>query len=106
MIRSNIDFAAPLLANLSSFSLKPLESIQYHSMVKIVCANSRESHTDMRKRLQIDKISDRCLALKDAYLNQALSENPLIQGLFDEYLQNLETLELNEVESLFHSSET
>ena len=36
--------------------------------------------------------------LKDAYLNQALSDNPLIQGLFDEFLQNLETLELNELE--------
>ena len=75
-------------------------------MVKIVFANSRESHTDIRKTLQIDKISDRCLALKNAYLNQALPENPLIQGLFNDYLQNSETLELNEVKSLFHSPET
>ena len=36
MIRSNIDFAGPLLENISPVDKQQLESIQYHSMVQIL----------------------------------------------------------------------
>lgn len=35
MIRSNIDFACPLLENVAPVDKQQLEAIQYHSMVQI-----------------------------------------------------------------------
>ena len=87
MIRSNIDFAGPLLENVSPVDKQQLESIQYHSMVQILNAPPMSSSTEMRKKLQLDKITNRTNALKQNYLAESLSKNKIMKDLKTEHQQ-------------------
>ena len=87
MIRSNIDFAGPLLENVAPVDKQQLESIQYHSMVQILNAPPMSSSTEMRKKLQLDKITSRTNALKQNYLTESLSKNKIMKDLKTEHQQ-------------------
>ena len=87
MIRSNIDFSAPLLENVSTADKQQLETIQYHSMVQIIKATPMSSATEMREKLKLDKISNRTKELKHNYITDSLSNNKIMKDLKAEHEQ-------------------
>ena len=85
MIRSNIDYAAPLLVDVSETNKKTIESIQYHGMLQISNKSKGSSHTEMRKELKMKSINDRNKELKLKYTANSIQHNPLIKDLYTEH---------------------
>jgi hypothetical protein len=87
LIRSNIDYAGPLLENVSEFNKKEIESIQYHSMIHILNKPKGSSHSEMREELKIKPLSQRNKELKTKYLASSISNNKLINELYTAHNQ-------------------
>ena len=92
MIRSNIDYAAPLLTKINISSAKTLESIQYHSMRIILNERLGSSNKRMRDKLGLETIKTRILNLKASYLSSAIQNNNKLiiklQNEFEEFKKN------------------
>lgn len=87
MIRSNIDYAGPLLENISEFNKNKIETIQYHGMVHILNMPKGSSHTEMRNELKLKTLSERNRDLKIRYIRDSLSNNQLIKDLLSEHVK-------------------
>ena len=91
MIRSNIDFAAPILDSVSQTAKEKIESIQYHSMRHILNKPIGASHTEMREELKFKTLNERIRDLKSKYLSKALKSNQLIQDLHAQHSEFIST---------------
>ena len=81
MIRSNIDFAAPLYGKLSRANKTKFNSIQYNSLKIILNKREQTSHTEMIKEANIKNIFDHLDELRKKYIGKALSNNQMIIDL-------------------------
>jgi hypothetical protein len=81
MVRSNVDYAGPLLADISNINKQTIESIQYHSMRHILNKPTGYSLTEMREELKLPTLEERNNELKIKYINKAFESNTLIKDL-------------------------
>lgn len=104
MVRSNIDFAAPLYGKLSRANKTKFNSIQYNSLKIILNKREQTSHTEMIKEANIKNIFDHLDELRKRYIGKALSNNQMIIDLkkeVDAFIDNNPTIQKEKV-SLFH----
>jgi len=87
LIRSISDYAATLFQNISGNARHKIETIQYNSMLHILKESPGTSHTDMRKKLDIDTLENRHKQLKEKYIQKALKNNQLLIDLYNEHQQ-------------------
>ena len=59
-----MDYAGPILVNVSEQCKDTIESIQYHSMIQILKEQPGASQTEIRKKLKIDTLNNRNNTLK------------------------------------------
>ena len=95
MIRSNIDYAAPLVDNVSQIDKDKIESIQYHSMRHILNKPYGASHTEMRNELKFKPLSQRNKELKIKYICKSLESNQLIKDLHTEHNEYKQLYNIN-----------
>jgi len=85
MIRSNIDFAAPVLGRINNSNQKRLKSIQYNSLrIMLNRKKLRQSHSEMIKVSGIKPIFTHLKGLRESYIEKALKNIPMIKQLKNE----------------------
>ena len=92
MVRSNMDFGAPIFTRISEQNRKKLRSIQYHSMRIILNKKYGSSSSIMSEELNIKSLEEHFLNLKNRYVNKALIKNEMLADLkteLDDYLSSL-----------------
>ena len=92
MVRSNMDFGAPIFTRISEQNRKKLRSIQYHSMRIILNKKYGTSSSIMSEELNINSLEEHFLNLKNRYVNKALIKNEMLADLkteLDDYLSSL-----------------
>ncbi len=85
MIRSNIDFAAPVLGRIKNSNQKKLKSIQYNSLrIMLNRKKLRQSHSEMIKVSGIKPIFSHLKDLRERYMEKALKNIPMLKQLKNE----------------------
>jgi hypothetical protein len=85
MIRSNIDFAAPVLGRITKTNKKKFRSIQFNSLrIMLNRKKLRQSHSEMLKTSGIKPIFTHLDDLRENYINKALVNIPMISKLKNE----------------------
>ena len=99
LIRSVVEYGAPLWKNLSDENKKELEAIQYHALriianLPIGCTNS-----ELYEHFSIPRLVERFENLHERYVYKSLNNNELLSDLLDDLTQMESYLN---VENLFN----
>lgn len=93
LVRSVIEYGAPLWNGLSPQNIKSLESIQYHALRIILKLPIGSTKTQIYETINIPRLSDRFELLHSKYINRALNNIDLMNNLLED---------VNQIEAVFN----
>lgn len=87
LIRSVVEYGAPLWKNLAEEQKKELEAIQYHALRIIANLPVGCTNTQLYQHFTIPRLSERFEYLHERYVYKSLNNNELLSDLLDDLAQ-------------------